>query len=192
MGAQRQADRVQPEIGAAALVGNRKPVAADPHLAAADHGKSDAAGADDHDAALARAVRAEAGGGRVMGVDDGAEGVRPDRELIGEALAADAGKPGRDMQRAERVGVEPGVGERGATGLLHLGDRALDPEPQRGRTRDAGAEQAAARVLDARPAAGAAAVDAGEQRIVLHGGRRHCATRRMSAPHCTSLRSSNS
>jgi len=36
-----------------------------------------------------------------------------------------------------------------------------------------------------------AAIDAGEQRVVVHR-RRHAATRRMSAPHCTSLRSSDS
>ena len=71
------------------------------------------------------------------------------------------------MHRAKRVGAKPGFLERGAAGLLDFGQRAVDPQAQRGRAGNAGAEQASLRVLDARTAAGAAAVDAGEQRTRL-------------------------
>ena len=167
IGAQRQADGVQPEIGAAALVGDRKAIAADPDLASADHGKADAAGSDDDDAAIAGAMRADAGDGRVMNVDDGAERMRPLHQLFERAFAADAGKPDGGMHRAQRVGAKPGFVERGAAGLFHFGKRAVDAEAQRRRAGNAGAEHASLRVLDARAASGAAAVDADEQRTGL-------------------------
>ena len=135
IGAQRQADRMQPEIGAAALVGYRKAIAADPDLASADNGKADAAGSDDDDAAVAGAMRADAGDRRVMSVNDGAERMRPQHELLERAFAADAGKPDGSMHGAERVGVKPGFLERGAAGLFHFGQRAVDAEAQRGRAR---------------------------------------------------------
>ena len=46
-------------------------------------------------------------------------------------------------------------------------------------------------VLDACPAAGAAAIDTDEEQHRFCG-HRHSATRRISAPHCMSLRSSDS
>ena len=191
VGAQRQADCMQPEIGAAALVGYRKAVAADPDLASSDHGKADAAGSDDDDAAVFGAMRADAGDGRVMGVDDRAERMRVLREFLGSAFAADPGKADGGVHGAERVGAEAGFLDRGAAGLFHFGQRAVDAEPQRGRAGNAGPEQASFGVLDARAAAGAATVNADEQRAGLCS-RRHPATRWISAPHCTSLRSSDS
>ena len=167
IGPQRQADGVQPDIGPAALVGDGKAIAADPDLASADHGKADAAGSDDDDAAIAGAMRADAGDGRVMNVNDRAERMRPLHELLERAFAADPGKPDGGMHRAQRVGAKPGFVERGAAGLHHFGQRAVDPEAQRRRAGNAGAEQASLRVLDARTASGAAAIDAGEQRTGL-------------------------
>ena len=93
--------------------------------------------------------------------------MRPLHELFERAFAADAGKADGGMHRAQRVGAKPGFLERGAAGLFHFGQRAVDPEPQRGRAGNAGAEQASLRVLDARAASRAAAVDADEQRTGL-------------------------
>ena len=162
VGAQRQADRMQPEIGAAALVGYRKAVAADPDLAPSDHGKADAAGADDDDAAVLGGVRADAGDRRVMRVVDGAERVGVLNEFLVNAFAADAGKADGGVHRAERVGTKPGFLDCGAAGLFHFGQRPVHAEPQRGGPRNAGPENVALGVLDARAAAGAAAVDADE------------------------------
>ena len=83
------------------------------------------------------------------------------------AFAADPGKPDGSMHRAQRVGAKPGFLERGAAGLFHFGKRAVDPEAQRGRAGNAGPEQASLRVLDARTASRAAAVNADEQRTGL-------------------------
>ena len=91
----------------------------------------------------------------------------------------------------ERVSAKPGLLDRGAAGLFHLGQRPVHAEPQRGGSADAGAEHAAFGILDARAATGAAAVDAHEQRPD-RCSHIHSATRWMSAPHCTSLRSSDS
>ena len=167
IGPQRQADRVQPEIGAAALVGYGKAIAADPDLASSDNGKADATGSDDDDAAIAGAMRPDAGDRRVMSVNDGAEGMRPQHELLERAFAADPGKPDGSMHGAQRVGAKPGFLERDAAGLFHFGKRAVDPYAQRGRAGNAGAEQASLRVLDARTAARAATVNADEQRTRL-------------------------
>jgi len=59
------------------------------------------------------------------------------------------------------------------------------------RAGNAAAEQGSFRVFDPRPAAGAAAVDTDEKQSGF-GGRRHSAIRWISAPHCMSLRSSDS
>jgi len=56
IGAQRHADRMQSEIGAAAFIGDRETIAADPDLASINNGKTDAARSDDDNAAVARAV----------------------------------------------------------------------------------------------------------------------------------------
>src|SRR5205823_3785579 len=125
IGAQRQANGVQADIGAAALVGDRKAIAADSNLAPADNGKADAASADDDDAAIAGAVRADAGDGGVMNVGDRAERMRPLHQLFERALAADAGEANDGMYRAERVGAKRGFVERGAAGLFHFSQRAV-------------------------------------------------------------------
>ena len=83
---------MQAEIGAAALVGDREPVAADPHLPSFHYRKANAARADDHDAAVVAAVCADAGDGRIIDIDDKAERMRPRHELFKRALAADPSK----------------------------------------------------------------------------------------------------
>ena len=182
---------MQPDIGPAALVGYGKAIAADPDLSSSDDGKADAARSDDDDAAISGAMRPDAGDRRVVDINDRAERMRPLHELLERTFAADPRKPDGSMHQTQRVGAKPGFLERGAAGLLHFGQCAVDPQAQRGRAGNAGPEQASLRVLDARTASGAATVDAGEQRTRL-GSRRHPATRRISAPHCTSLRSSDS
>ena len=91
-------------------------------------------------------------------------------ELFECALAADAGEADRSVDGTKRIGPKPGLVERGTARLLDFGQRAVDAEAQRGGARDAGAEQASCRILDAGPAAGAAAVDAGEQRPRMSSG----------------------
>ena len=191
VGAQRQADRVQPEIGPAALVGYGKTVATNPDLASPDNGKADATRPDNDDATVPGAMRPDTGDRRVMSVNDGAKGMRPQLELLEHAFAADPGEPDSGMHGAQDVRAKPGFLERDAAGLFHFGKRAVNSDAQRGRAGNAGPEQASLGVLDTRAAARAAAVNADEQRTRVCG-RRHPATRWISAPHCTSLRSSDS
>ena len=101
IGPQRQADCVQPEIGSAALVGYGKAIAANSDLASSDNGKADAARSDDDDAAISGAMRPDTCDRRVMSVNDGAEGMRPQHELFQRTFAADSGKP--DAQHASRL-----------------------------------------------------------------------------------------
>src|SRR5262249_9821837 len=136
IGAQRQTDRVQPEIGAAALVRDREAVAADPELARSDHRVADAAGADDDDAAVARAMGSDARVVAAIHVDDGADGSRPRFELPERPLASAAGEPDWGMGEAQRFEAEPRLVDRRAARLLDFAERAVDAEPQRGRTRD--------------------------------------------------------
>ena len=57
---------MQPEISAAALVGYRKAIAANPDLAPSDNRKADTAGSDDDNATISSAMRADAGDCGVM------------------------------------------------------------------------------------------------------------------------------
>ena len=167
VGPQRQTDRVQPEVGTAALVGYGKTIAANPNFASSDNGKTDATRSDDDDAAIAGAMCPDARDRRVMSVNDGAERMRPQHELLEHTFATDPGKPDGSIHGAQRVGAKPGFLECDAAGLFHFGKRAVDPYAQRGRAGNAGAEQASLRVLDACTAARAATVNADEQRIRL-------------------------
>src|SRR5205814_6361540 len=129
---------MEPEIRPAAFVRYRKAIAADPDLAPANNRKTDAARSDDDDPAVAGAMRADAGDGRVMGVNNGMERMRMLREFLACTFAADPGKPDGSMRRTQRVGAKPGFFECGAAGLLHFGKRALDPYAKRCRASDAG------------------------------------------------------
>src|SRR5262249_42008235 len=129
--------------------------------------------------------------GRVIHIDDGAERVRLLLEFLESALASDAGKPGSRVSRLQHLECKPRLVGRRATGLFHFGKRAPDAQPERCGTGDAGAEQTSLRIFDARAAAGAATVDADEQRTGWCSVG-HPAIRWIFAPHCTSLRSSNS
>ena len=138
--AQCQANGVQSNIGAAALVGDRKAIAANPNLASADNGKADTAGSSDDDATIAGAMRADAGDGGVIDVSDRAERMRTPHELFERAFAADAGTPDAGMDRVQGVGAKTGFIARGAAGLFYLGKRAFDAAPDRCRASHPGAE----------------------------------------------------
>src|SRR3954469_23242303 len=99
---------MEPEIGPAAFVRYRKAIAPDPDLAAPDNRRTDAACSDNDDTALTGAMCADAGDGRVMGVNNGMERMRMLRELIACPFAADPGKPDGSMDGAQRVGTKPG------------------------------------------------------------------------------------
>src|SRR5262245_14442378 len=154
---------MQPEIGAAAFVGDGKAVAADPHFASIDDGVADAARSNNDDPAIARAVRANAGDRRIMCVNDGAEGMRPLFELFEQTLPADPGEPDSGMHRVQRVWAEPGFLERDPAGFLHFGKRAVDAQAQRGRPGNTGAEQGPLGVLAPCAATRAATVEADEE-----------------------------
>src|SRR5512136_2370414 len=112
-------------------------------------------------------MRPDAGDRRVMSVNDGVEGMRPQHELLERAFAADPGKPDGSMHRTQRVGAKSSFLERDAAGLFHFSKCAVDSYAQRGGTGDAGPEQASLRVLETRTAARAAPVNADEQRTRL-------------------------
>src|SRR3974390_2496883 len=111
--AQRQTNGMQSQIGAAALVGNWKTVAADAIFAAADDGVTDDAGADDDDAAVASGMGADAGDGRVVDVGYEFERMRMREKLLKRALAADAGEPDACDRLAQRIFPPPPFGPRG-------------------------------------------------------------------------------
>ena len=100
IGAQRHADRMQPEIGAAAFIGDRETIAADPDLASIDNGKADAACSYDDNAAIAGTVRTDAGDRRVVYVDDGAERMWSQQKLLERAFASDPGESDGSMHGA--------------------------------------------------------------------------------------------
>src|SRR5262245_13676444 len=182
---------MQPKISAAAFIRDRKTIAADPEFASSYNRKADASGPDDDDAAVASAMRADTGDGCVMNVDNRAKSMRPLFELLQQALAADAGEPDCGMHGYKRVGAQAGILGGGATGFFDFGKGTIHAYTQRRRTCDPAPKQRTIATLDPRPAAGAAAVDADEERCGF-GGRCHSVTRRMSAPHCVSLRSRDS
>src|SRR5262249_42575297 len=160
---QRHADRMQSEIGAAALIGDGKTVTADPDLAPIDDGKADAARSYDDDAAVARGMCTDAGDCRVVGVDDGAERMRPQQELLERAFASAPRESDGSVHRSQCVGLETGVFSRGTASLLDLGQRTIDADTQRGRAGDAAAKRSSLRVLDARATTRAATVDTDEK-----------------------------
>jgi len=182
---------VQPEVGAAAFIGNGKTVAADPELVSSNNGKTDTSRSDDDDAAVASAVRADAGDGRVVNIGNRAEWMRVPLELLEQALASDTGKPDRGMHGGKRASAKAGILGRGATGFFNFGKGAIHSDTQRRRTGNAAPKQGSFGILDPCAAAGAAAVDTDEKQSGF-GGRRHSAIRWISAPHCMSLRSSDS
>src|SRR5262249_26140847 len=102
MGPQRHTDGMQSEISAAAFIRDRKTIAADPEFASSYNGEADASGSDNDNAAIASAMRADAGDGCVMNVDDRAKRMRPPFELLQQALAADAGEPDCGMHGSKR------------------------------------------------------------------------------------------
>jgi hypothetical protein len=109
-------------------------------------------------------MRSDAGDRRVMSVNDGAEGMRPERELLDRTFAANPGKPDGSMQGVQRIGAKPGLLDRAAAGFFHFGKRPVDAYAQRGGAGNAGSEQVSLRILNARTAARAAAVHTDEQR----------------------------
>jgi hypothetical protein len=91
----------------------------------------------------------------------------PQHELLERAFAADPGKPDGSMHGTQHVRAKPGFLERDAAGLFHFSKCAVDSYAQRGRTGNAGPEQASLRVLEARTAAGATTVNSDKQRTRL-------------------------
>jgi hypothetical protein len=128
VGPQRQADRVQAKIGAAAFVGYWKTISTDPDFAPSDKGKANTARPNDNDAAITSVMRPDTGNRRVMGINDRAEGMRLQHKLLKRTFAADPGQPDGGVQRAQRVGAKPCFLERGTTGLFYLGKRPADPD----------------------------------------------------------------
>ncbi len=155
---------MQPEVGAAAFVGNGKTIAADPELASSNNGKADASRSDDDDAAVASAVRADTGDRRIVRVNNRAEGMRSLFELLEQAFPADAGKAHRGMHGTERAHAKASFLGGDATGLLDFSKCRLDSDAQGCRTGDTGPEKGSLHIFDARPATRAAAIDADEEK----------------------------
>lgn len=151
---------MQPQVGPASLVRYWKTVAADPELTSTNKCKADATRSNNDDGPISTAMRTNAGDRRVMNINDGAEGMRPQRELLERAFAADPSKADTSMHRTQRAGPKPSFFKRCAAGFLHFGKRFVDSDAESGGTRDAGPEQASLRVLEARTAARAATVNA--------------------------------
>src|SRR6478672_1007772 len=78
------------------------------------------------DGPISVAMRTDAGDRRVVSINDGAEGMRPQRELLERAFAADPSKADTSMHRAQRAGPKPGIFKRCAAGLFHFGKRTID------------------------------------------------------------------
>jgi hypothetical protein len=154
---------MQAEIGAAALVRYGKPIPADPNLAPSDNGKADTSRSDNDDSPVSRAMRPDTGDRRIMSVNDRAERMRPQHELLECAFAAYPGKADTGVNGAERVTVKSGLLERDATGFFHFNKRAIDSKPQCGGAGNAASEETPICILDARATSGAAAIDPGEQ-----------------------------
>jgi hypothetical protein len=135
------------------------------------------------------AVRADAGDGRAVNIGNRAEWMRVPLELLEQALRPTPARPTAACMEARRAPRY--LLGRGATGFFNLGKGAFHADPQRSRAGNAAPEQGPFRIFDPRPAAGAATVDTDEEQSGF-GRRRHSVTRRISAPHCVSLRSSDS
>jgi hypothetical protein len=159
-GVQDPAHRRRAEPGAAALIRQRQPPAADPIGAAIDERPADAAGPGDDDAALAAAMRADAGGMCVGGNQRMPERQPP--ALCGGELQrlARTGEREAGGEVAQCMPVEPGRGEALPDCLEHCRERALGAEAQIGRAGNPFAEHRAGPVAQPRPAARPAPVDA--------------------------------
>ena len=89
--------------------------------------------------------------------------MEPRRELLMHTFAADPGKSDRRMHIPERIDAETGFRERAKASFFYFDQRAIGSETQCSGAGNTGSEHASDRVLDARTAAGAAAIDPGEQ-----------------------------
>ena len=102
--AQSAADRAQSKICATAFVGNWKAVTANADFRAVLARESNAARADNHDAAVSPPMRSDAGNRRIVNVSDRTERVRPCFELLKHGFSADAGKTRHRVHAGKRIG----------------------------------------------------------------------------------------
>ena len=160
--AQGEADRLQAEIGAAALVGDREAVAADAQLPCRPRGASPKLPVptmtmppSSPEWAPMQATRPSAAkrSRRRDAAAPSSASHAPLRPMPGEADARSGCGPAA-------VEDSPASATAASTGGLDRGHGLVEPEPRRGGSGDAGAEHVARRRPPACAAAGAAAVDA--------------------------------
>src|SRR5581483_1499622 len=161
---QRQPDRLQADIGAAAFVGDREAIAAKAKLVSVDQAHADRAGSGDNNRAVLTTMGAETGRKTIADEEHGAERLG---NVLQRLLGTPPAKPGDAdprMQPRKVVRAHPGLfGRR----LARPHDRTpglVDAKPRRRRARGALPEQPALRIFDARATAAAAAVDTDIQR----------------------------
>src|SRR4051812_12374579 len=126
--------RFTSEPGAAAFVRNRETPAADPMVPPTELGPANRTGADDDDAAVLAAVRADAGGARVAGDDSAAERIgfclrRAERGWLSRSRQRQAGTDARQIR-----GGKTGLRNTLPGGIKDGGDTHLQPEANIGRT----------------------------------------------------------
>jgi hypothetical protein len=165
---QDAAQRLAPEPGAAALVGHRRPPAADTMAAPRELRPADGSGAHYENAAIAAAMRADAGRARVGRDRRLAEGMRMLLRLRERGGLAGARQGKACDNPCEVAGRQPRLTQASRRGLEHRGKALLQAETDIGRAGRRFAEQLSRHGLQARPTERGTAVDAEQECLGVH------------------------
>lgn len=124
---QALADRAQPEIRPAALVGNREAVATDDHRLASNPRKTDAPRTDDDDAAVPAGVGAKASNGCIACKCDRREREVMSSQTLERAAPVETGNAKTGTNRTELCRRQSGSIDGFAISLRDFGKRILEP-----------------------------------------------------------------
>src|SRR3954466_12334046 len=154
---------MQSEISTATLVGYRKTITPDPDIPFPNDRKTNASRSDDDDPAIAPAMSSNTGDRCIVAVDNGLKRMRLLYEVFERAFAAHSSEADGGAHRTQSVLTKPCIRERCPASNLDFGECPLGPEPQRGGAGNTSPKNTAVRILDARAAAGAAAIHSDEE-----------------------------
>src|SRR5260221_12936364 len=115
---------METEVGAASFVRDRESVAANLHLPSLHHRETDAAGADDDDAAVAASVCADTSNVGVIDINHGAKRMWSRDHFLEHAFAADTGEPHAGIHFGQSLWLQASFGSRRPAGSLQARKRS--------------------------------------------------------------------
>ena len=162
-GAQRRAHGVGADAGARSVVAEQEAAPADDSCDAGDAGDARRARAGDDQSAVARAIRADAGGHGVIGHLDSRPAGKRGGDARGVLSAGQARQTDAERHFAAARGAEPGLGDHRRDEFANDAEAGLEIHVNIGRRPCVLSEFATRRGAHPRPATGGAAVYADEE-----------------------------